>query len=321
MEEPKIVALGGGTGLSTMLRGLKQYTSKITAIVTVADNGGGSGVLRKEMNMLPPGDIRNCIIALSNTEPMMEKLMEYRFRTETLKGQSFGNLFLAAMNDICGNFEHAVRYTSKVLAVTGKVLPVTYEDVQLVATLKTGEKVVGEVEIVTTCKEEGKVIDTISITPPNPKAHCEAVEAIDEADLIVLGPGSLYTSIIPNLLVEDIVEAIDQAEAPVVYVANIMTQPGETDGYNLTKHIESIEKYARKDIIDYIVLNNDIIPEDLIHIYDEDGAEPVTYNCKDSINWKLEIIEAPVMMIHKDQNLIRHDPKKLAKIIINLSCR
>jgi len=235
---PKVVIIGGGTGLSILLRGLKEYTSNITAIVTVADDGGGSGVLREDLGMLPPGDIRACILALANTEPTMEKLLQYRFDEGILKGQNFGNLFIAAMNEIYGSFEMAIKETSNVLAVTGKVLPMTLEDVTLYAELENGHTIKGESEIPLKNKELSSKINRIYMEPKASYPLVEAVDAIKDADLIVLGPGSLYTSVIPNLLVNNIVDTIYEAKGPKVYITNVMTQPGETDGYTVLDHVE-----------------------------------------------------------------------------------
>ena len=246
--EPKVVVVGGGTGLSVLLRGLKRFTPNITAIVTVADDGGGSGVLREDLGMLPPGDIRSCLLALANTEPTMEKLFQFRFKEGRLKGQSFGNLFIAAMNEIYGSFELAIKEASNVLAVTGKVLPMTLENVTLYAILKNGQVVKGESEIPLKNKEVGSRIERIYMEPKVSYPLDEAIVAIEEADVIVLGPGSLYTSIIPNLLVNNIVGTIFDARAPKVYISNIMTQPGETDGYTVLDHVEAILKHSREDL-------------------------------------------------------------------------
>ena len=237
---PKIVAIGGGTGLSTMLRGLKRHTNNLTAIVTVADDGGGSGVLRQELGMLPPGDVRNCLEALANVEPVMGELLHYRFAEGSLKGQSFGNLFLAALNGISGSFDQAVSLMSQVLAITGRVLPVTTANVQLEAEFENGAKVLGESKIFYCKKREDCRIRRVRLLPQRPPALAPALEAISEADMISLGPGSLYTSIIPNLLVEGIARAVADADALKVYVANVMTQEGETEGYTLSDHIEAL---------------------------------------------------------------------------------
>lgn len=318
MSDIKIAAIGGGTGLSTMLRGLKKYTSNVTAIVTVSDNGGGSGVLRQEMNMLPPGDIRNCILALSNTEPTMEKLFNYRFDKGSLSGQSFGNLFLAAMNEVLGSFEEAVKNTCEVLAITGKVLPVTSEDVQLCAKLEDGSIVYGETQIVNISKVTANRIKEVYLLPDKPKPLQEAITAIREADAIVFGPGSLYTSIIPNLLVEDIAEEIKNSDARKIYIGNVMTQPGETDGYNLFNHIEAIEKYIGKDIIEYVVVNRESIPNEFREIYKLDGAIPVQYEKSQFVNTRINLIEDNIMKILDDRKLVRHDSDKLAECIIKI---
>ena len=228
-NETKVVVIGGGTGLSTMLRGLKQYTSHITAIVTVGDDGGGSGKLREDLGMLPPGDIRNCILALADTEPLMEDLLQYRFTEGSLKGQCFGNLFLAAMAGISENFEDAVQKMSSVLAVKGKVLPVTLDDMKLVAELENGETIEGESKIPSEVIVRETRIKKLAIKPIDAKPLEEAIKAINNADVIIMGPGSLYTSIIPNLLVKGIPEAICKSPAKKVYnFLMLMTQPGET---------------------------------------------------------------------------------------------
>lgn len=235
---PKVVVIGGGTGLSNLLRGLKRFTSNITAIVTVADDGGGSGVLRDDLGMLPPGDIRNCILALAHTEPVMEELLQYRFTDGRLKGQSFGNLFLAAMDGISENFMEAVQKVSSVLAVTGKVLPVTLKDVTLKARLNNGNIIEGESNIPKEAIKQNSNIERVFIEPRDARALREAVLAIKDADAIIFGPGSLYTSIIPNLLVKEIKEEIHKSSAIKIYVSNLMTQKGETDDYTVKDHIK-----------------------------------------------------------------------------------
>ena len=229
---PKIAAIGGGTGLSTMLRGLKQYTRNLTAIVTVADDGGGSGMLREDLGMPPPGDIRHCMEALANVEPVMGELLSYRFPKDSgsLGGQSFGNLILAALNGISPSFDQAVARMSEVLAITGRVLPVTNEDVRLEATFENGTSVVGESKISRFKKEQDCRIRKVRLLPEHPPALPETLRAIREADLILLGPGSLYTSVIPNLLVDGVAEAIRASDALKIYICNIMTQDGETEG-------------------------------------------------------------------------------------------
>ncbi len=316
---PKIVVIGGGTGLSVLLRGLKEYTSNITAIVTVADDGGGSGVLREDLGMLPPGDIRSCLLALANTEPAMEKLLQYRFKEGRLKGQSFGNLLIAAMNEIHGNFETAIKEMSNVLAVTGKVLPMTLENVKLYAKLEDGNIIEGESNIPVKNGELGSKIDRVFISPEKVKPVDEAIEAIKEADCIVLGPGSLYTSVIPNLLVEDIVKEIDKSCALKVYIPNVMTQPGETDSYNLLDHVKAIIKHSKEGIIDYVIANVGIIPEETLDIYIKDGAKAVIITeDEENILAKMGIKVVKNNLIDIKKNYIRHNAIKLSEIIVDL---
>lgn len=316
---PKIVAIGGGTGLSILLRGLKEYTSNITAIVTVADDGGGSGILREDLGMLPPGDIRSCILALANTEPTMEKLLQYRFKEGKLKGQNFGNLFLAAMNGIYGSFEEAVRETSNVLAVTGKVLPMTLENVTLYAELENGMKVEGESNIPLKNSECSSRIKRVYMEPVMTYPLEEAVIAIEEADIIVLGPGSLYTSVIPNLLVNDMVNHIYESKADVVYISNVMTQPGETDRYTVFEHLKAILDHSREDLIDYCIANIEEIPEETLERYKEDGAKPVILTKEDEIklsNMGITVIKDNLVDVKKDY--VRHDSLRISEIIVNL---
>ncbi|NMB26805.1 MAG: YvcK family protein [Tissierellia bacterium] len=317
---PKVVVIGGGTGLSVLLRGLKEYTSNITAIVTVADDGGGSGVLREDLGMLPPGDIRSCILALANTEPTMEKLLQYRFDEGILKGQNFGNLFLAAMNEIYGSFEMAIKETSNVLAVTGKVLPMTLEDVTLYAELENGYIIKGESEIPLKSKELSSKIKKVYMEPTVSYPLIEAVVAIKEADIIVLGPGSLYTSVIPNLLVNNIVDTIYEAKGTKVYITNVMTQPGETEGYTALDHVDSILKHSKEDFLDYCIVNVQEIPEETLKKYTFDGSEPVILGDKDeeTLNSKgIKLIKGNLIDIKKDY--IRHDALELSRILIEMA--
>lgn len=318
--EPKVVVIGGGTGLSILLRGLKQFTSKITAIVTVADDGGGSGVLREDLGMLPPGDIRSCLLALANTEPTMEKLLQYRFTDGMLKGQNFGNLFIAAMNSIYGSFEKAVRETSNVLAVTGKVLPMTLEDVKLCAVLENGKTINGESRIPLDTIKNGSKIDHIYMDPKISYPLPESVEAIKDADIIVLGPGSLYTSVIPNLLVNHITDTIYKAKAKKVYITNVMTQPGETDGYSLIDHVEAILKHSREDFLDYVIGNTEDVPMETLEKYIKDGSKPVLVERgqEEILNRKnIRLIGDKLIDVKKDY--IRHDNIALSKILIDIA--
>ena len=271
-RNPKVVVIGGGTGQSVFLRGLKYYTNNITAVVTVADDGGGSGVLREDLGMLPPGDIRNCLLALANIEPTMNEVMQYRFEEGGLKGQSFGNLFLAAMTGLYGNFETAVSKLGEIFAITGKVYPVTLEDVNLVAELENGKVIEGESAIPMVCKSDKTNIKRLRLDHPHIKPLKEVIYAINNADIIVMGPGSLYTSVIPNLLVDGVVDAIKNSDAPKVYVGNVMTQPGETEKYNLFDHANAIIEHAGENILDYVIANKEILQEDVFMRYNKDGA-------------------------------------------------
>lgn len=314
VKGPKIVAIGGGTGLSTMLRGLKYYTSNITAIVTVADDGGGSGDLREDLGILPPGDIRNCILALSDTEPLMEELLQYRFKDGRLKNQSFGNLFLAAMDGISTTFEEAVQKMSSVLAVTGKVIPVTLENVVLKAELQNGNIVEGESMIPEEALRQKSPIQRVFIEPKDARALKEAVNAIREADAIILGPGSLYTSVIPNLLIKDISSALKRTTAIKIYVSNIMTQPGETDNYAVSDHIKAIFRHAGDEVIDYVIVNNGGVEEGLQGKYKEEESHMVNVDI-DVIN-SMNIKRIDGDLINIKNGFIRHNSEKLASMII-----
>ena len=312
--QPRIAVIGGGTGLSTMLRGLKRYSSRITAIVTVADDGGGSGVLREELGMLPPGDIRNCICALANTEPTMDQLMNYRFTEGRLAGQSLGNLMLAALNDITGSFEEAVNRMSDVLAITGRVLPVSSENVQLEAVFDDGSTVVGQSKIAVEKRRTGRRIDRVRLIPEYPNAIPEALDAIREADLVVIGPGSLYTSIAPNLITKDVAKAIAESTALKVYVLNVMTQPGETDGYAASDHIQALFDLSGEKLFHICLANSLPIPAALAEKYAAEGSEPVRIDEERVAKQGVELLHAPVAKIKGD--LVRHDPEALARELI-----
>ncbi|WP_291632678.1 YvcK family protein [Clostridium sp.] len=314
IKGPKIVVIGGGTGLATMLRGLKKFTNNITAIVTVADDGGGSGVLREDLGILPPGDIRNCILALADTEPLMEELLQYRFKDGRLKDQSFGNLFLAAMDGISNNFEEAVQKMSSVLAVTGRVIPVTLDNMILKAKLKNGKIIDGESNIPSGALENNSAIDEIFIEPKDAKALKEALIAIKDADAVILGPGSLYTSIIPNLLVKEISDALDKTKALRIYVSNIMTQPGESDNYGVKDHIRAIHKHAKCKVIDYVLVNIGEISSDLEQKYLEDNSKMVNINEEEVTKLGIEVIKSDFVKIQK--GYVRHDADKLATTLV-----
>ena len=311
---PKIVVIGGGTGLSTILRGLKLYTNNITAIVTVGDDGGGSGKLRADLGMLPPGDIRNCILALADTEPIMEDLLQYRFTEGTLKGQSFGNLFLAAMDGISDNFEAAVQKMSSVLAVTGKVLPVTLDDMKLIAELENGNIVEGESIIPDEVIKQKSKIKNLKIEPEKAKPLLDALMAISEADAIVMGPGSLYTSIIPNLLVEDIAECINKSDAIKIYISNVMTQPGETDDFTVSDHIKTLMKYSGKNSVEYVIANNGTIPKDIEERYLSEGSKLVELDYDNIKDLGVKVVETDLVKITK--GYVKHDSEYLAQVLM-----
>lgn len=318
-RNPKVVVIGGGTGQSVFLRGLKYYTNNITAVVTVADDGGGSGVLREDLGMLPPGDIRNCLLALANIEPTMNEVMQYRFEEGGLKGQSFGNLFLAAMTGLYGNFETAVSKLGEIFAITGKVYPVTLEDINLVAELENGKVVEGESAIPKACKSDKTNIKRLRLDHPNIKPLKEVIYAINNTDIIVMGPGSLYTSVIPNLLVDGVVDAIKNSDAPKVYVGNVMTQPGETENYNLFDHANAIIEHAGENILDYVIANKEILQEDVFMRYNKDGAEQVlldNHQKKSFDKLGIKVIEADLIEIKN--NYIRHDAKGVSKVIMQI---
>ncbi len=313
---PRIVAIGGGTGLSTMLRGLKRHTNNLTAIVTVADDGGGSGVLRQELGMLPPGDIRNCLEALANVEPLMNELLHYRFTEGSLRGQSFGNLFLAALNGISDSFDQAVSRMSQVLAITGTVLPVTTTDVQLEAEFENGAKVLGESKIFYCKKREDCRIRRVRLIPERPPALEPAIEAIEAADMILLGPGSLYTSIIPNLLVDGIAQAILRSDALKIYIANVMTQEGETEGYSNADHIRAIFQHSAEGLFHLCLVNSATIPQDVLGSYAKEGAEPLRFDKAACAALGVELVSRPVSTVR--DGLVRHDPELLAAALLEL---
>ena len=252
---PRIVAIGGGTGLSVLLRGLKSHTDNLTAIITVADDGGSSGRLRNELGVLPPGDFRNCLVAMSESEPLLTELFQYRFdRGNGLKGHSFGNLFIVAMTGVTDSFQQALAESGRVLAVRGRILPSTLESLHLQAKMRDGRVLRGESKVA----DYGGPIEAVSIEPESPEAYPPAVEAIREADLVVLGPGSIYTSIVPNLLVPGIQRALTETAAATVYVCNVSTEVGETDGYSVEDHVRALQSHSSEEVADYVIANGRI---------------------------------------------------------------
>jgi len=305
---PKIVAVGGGTGLSMLLNGIKKITNNITAVVTVGDDGGSSGRLREEMGVLPPGDIRNCIAALADDEDLVTKLFQYRFKSgEGLEGHSFGNLFITALCAITGNMVSAIQASSNVLSIRGRVLPSTLDDMRLAAEFEDGTVVHGESEI----PEAHKKIKRLFIEPENCKALESVIAAIKDADLIILGPGSLYTSVIPNLLIKEISEEIIKSNAKKIYVCNIMTQPGESDDYAVSDHLNALYKHAGSDkLVDAVLVNNNL-PKNISKKYEECGQFPVIL---DKQNLHVDIVEKKLIEENKN-GLIRHSSYKVARAV------
>jgi len=309
---PKIVAIGGGTGMPNVLRGMKQYTLNLSAVVTVADDGGSSGRLRRDYSVLPPGDIRNCIIALADEETLLGKLFQYRFEKKgELAGHNFGNLFITALTNVVGDLPKAINESSKVLAVSGKVYPVTLDNVVLKAKLKDGRKINGESNI----PEAKGQIERIYISPQNCKPYPAAIAAIKSADIITIGPGSLFTSIIPNLLVPGIVDAIVKSKALKVYVCNIMTQPGETDSFRVSDHLKALFSHAGAKIADYVIANNKLPDRKTLKKYERENSFPVEIDRHEIARLGVKLIEGQLFKMDK---YLRHDPESLSKMIIKL---
>ena len=308
---PRVVALGGGTGLSALLQGLKIFTNNISAIVTVTDTGGSSGRLRDEMDVLPPGDIRNCLVALADADVLIRNLFQYRFEEgDGLTGHSFGNLFITALSKVTGDFEKAIRASSKVLAIRGRVIPSSLQKVTLVGEFMDGTTAEGE----TTITQQNKPLRKIKLKPADCLATPEALEAIENADLIILGPGSLYTSILPNLLIREIREAILRSEAHKVFVVNIMTQPGETDSFSAYDHLRVLVEHTDPRLVDVCAVNGSIIPPEMIEKYREKGAEIARLDL-DLIREKgYEVIEGSLL---KADGQVRHDPLALSRLILD----
>jgi uncharacterized cofD-like protein len=320
----RVVALGGGTGLSTLLRGLKEHVfprtdehasrerpiADLAAIVTVTDDGGSSGRLRRENRILPPGDIRNCMVALSKDEALLGRLFQYRFHAgRGLVGHNFGNLFLAALTHVTGDFTEAIRVSSKVLAIRGRIFPSTLSNVHLVATLENSRIVHGETRITASRAP----IKKLSLSPHSVRPLPRAIDAIKHADLILLGPGSLYTSILPNLLIPEIASAIAKSKAPRVYIANLMTQPGETAGYALADHLRAIQKHVPHRVIDWIVANRQTVSPDVARSYRAKGAEPVAIDLPELQKLGFRVILDNLLEEH---GVIRHNTKRLSRLLL-----
>lgn len=312
-RSPSVVAIGGGTGASGLLRGLKEHTEKLTAIVTVADDGGSSGRFRKEFGMLPPGDIRNCLAALADGGPVLERLFQYRFENGDLKGHPFGNIFLAALTQVTGDFEQAVREANRVLNVRGRVLPATAAKVSLIAEHEDGSKTTGESLV----GKVNKPVKRLSIKPEDAAAAAEVVDAIMATDMVLLGPGSLYTSVLPNLLVPQIAAALLRTGALVGYICNVMTQPGETQSFTASRHAEVVIEHTSPELLDFVVVNTASIPDRLAQAYAAEGAvrvEPDFARLR-QLSGKPRIVSAELISA---DHVIRHHPGKLAELCLNV---
>ena len=312
---PAVVVIGGGTGLSVLLRGIKQITNNCTAVVTACDDGGSSGRLRKEMGIIPPGDMRNCLVALADTEPIMERAMQYRFKTDSsIEGHNLGNLFIAAMSDVEGDVEGGIADVCEILKVRGHVWPATTKNVQLKAEMEDGTRVVGECAIT----ESNLKIKHLMLEPENPEASQKAVKAILEADAIILGPGSLYTSVLASLIVPGIKDAVAKAKAVKIYVCNVMTQPGETDGFGAYDHVRTIIDHMGTQCLDYVIVNNQEASSEQLKKYEAEGAFPVSSDIEKIQQLGIDTVPAKLL---NDSNLVRHNPLKLARAIIALIYR
>jgi uncharacterized cofD-like protein len=318
----RIVAIGGGTGLSTLLRGLKHYVARrradlpkfpisdLAAVVTVTDDGGSSGRLRRDYAVLPPGDIRNCLVALSKDEALLGRLFQYRFESgRGLSGHSFGNLFLTALSHVTGDFAEAVRLSAQVLAIRGRIFPSTIENVSLKAVMEDGSVVCGETRIA----KSKKIVRRLELVPRHARPLPEVLEAITKADVIILGPGSLYSSVIPNLLVEGVSEAIAESGAARIYIANLMTQPGETQGLSLADHIRSIFHHAGHKIIDWVIVNRQPVSEAVARRYHLSGAEPLSAEASELQRMGLRCVFDDLLAEH---GVVRHDSERLTRLLI-----
>lgn len=309
---PRVVVIGGGTGLSVMLRGLKEQLLDITAIVTVADDGGSSGILRSELQIPPPGDIRNVLIALADVEPLLSQMLQYRFQNGAgLAGHSLGNLILAAMKDIAGDFVAGIRELSRVLAVRGRVLPATEQAIHLHAEMEDGTWVRGESNI----PKAGRRIKRVMLDPSDVAPLSEAVAAIQEADAIIAGPGSLYTSIMPNLLVPGLRDAIFSSDALKIFICNVMTQPGETDGYKVSDHLQAVEAHMGRRVFDYVIVNTGGIEPGILEKYAEKGAEAVELDLEEVQGRGYRVIADELVLF---RTYLRHDEQKLSRHIYEL---
>ncbi len=311
------VVVGGGTGLGSLLRGLKRRTTNITAVATVSDEGGSSGRLREDLGVLPPGDLRSCLVALADSEPTMTRLFSHRFGEAdgALSGHSFGNLFIAALTEITGDLEEAVIASSEIMAIRGRVLPPTLQDVTLCARLRDGQSVRGELAV---ASAGGQQIERVYLDPPNPAAVPDVIEAIEQAQLVVLGPGSVFTSIVPNLLVPEVAEALARTAAVRVLVCNVMTQPGETDSFGAVDHVEAICRHVTKPVFDYVLLNDAKPSAEVLARYEKDGAGFVAPAAQDIA--KLGFIPVCRDLVSAD-SLARHEPEKLSNALLEIAAK
>lgn len=308
---PAIAAFGGGTGLHSLLKGIKAFTDKITAVVAVSDDGGSSGILRKEFDMPPPGDIRNCLVALADEESLMAELFRYRFENSDLSGHSFGNLFITALDRITGDFGKAIQLASRILSVRGRVLPATLDRVSLEAVHCDGTKTTGEARI----SRSGKRIRRLNLRPAPGRPTEETLEAVRGADALVFGPGSLFTSVLPPMLNSGMVDEIASSRAKKIYVCNIMTQPGETDGFSAADHVEAIYENTKDGLFDYIVVNNGEIPPAVLERYAEQGARPAALDAERLKRWGAALAADDMVCA---ETYARHDPAKLARAIMGI---
>ena len=317
MKRIKLVLIGGGTGLSVLARGLKDFPIDITTIVTVADDGGSTGKIRNEMDIPAPGDIRNVISALSDSESTIERLFQYRFKENQVEGHSLGNLLIAALTNMNDDFGHAVKELSKILNIRGRVIPSTNSSVRLNAVMEDGEIVYGESKIT----KKNKKIERVFLEPENVEPMEEAVEAIEDADLIVLGPGSLYTSVISNLCVKGIADSLLNCDAPKLYVSNVMTQPGETNHYTALDHVEAIHNHMGRQCINYAICSTQTFNTDVLQRYKEDGAVPVKCNMSDMEARNIKVFTHENLVEVSQENYVRHNTEVLSKMIYEIAMR
>ena len=315
---PYILAVGGGTGLSTLLRGIKTFTRNITAVVAVTDEGGSSGRIRNEWGMLPPGDVRNCIVALAENDNELRSILDFRFDRGELSGHSLGNLLLLAVTEMCGDFSLAVEKMNHLLSIRGRVLPVTTEGITLVGRTKSGQDVKGELDI----SHHGHELNEIWLEPIDAKPLPEVISAVNESEIILLGPGSLFTSVIPNLLLPDFADKLKDSKIPKVYICNLMTQPEETQGMNIVQHLDWVSA-ALGCVPDFMIANSEIIPEDIVELYSKEGAGPLYLDASQRRiirSMGCSCIEAPIMSVYETEKgrVLRHDSQKLASVIFRL---